>query len=73
MEQDRLSIATVVRKLIVGLVGVAVLAAGVVMLVTPGPGIVAILAGLAILSTEFNTAQRLREKLRRRQDDQTVS
>lgn len=38
-------------------VGVAVLAAGVVMMVTPGPGILGIVLGLAILATEFAWAQ----------------
>ena len=39
-------------------VGVAVLAAGLVMMVTPGPGWAAIFVGLAILATEFAWAQR---------------
>ena len=41
------------RKVAVGSVGGAVTAAGIVMLVTPGPGIVVSLAGLAILAREF--------------------
>ena len=40
-------------------VGVAVLAAGLVMMVTPGPGWAAIFIGLAILATEFAWAQRV--------------
>lgn len=39
-------------------VGATVLAGGLVMMVTPGPGIVAIVLGLAILATEFAWAQR---------------
>ncbi|WP_034485338.1 PGPGW domain-containing protein [Actinomadura oligospora] len=38
-------------------VGTAVLAVGVVMMVTPGPGILGIVLGLAILATEFVWAQ----------------
>jgi uncharacterized protein (TIGR02611 family) len=38
-------------------VGVTVLAGGLVMMVTPGPGIVGIVLGLAILATEFAWAQ----------------
>ncbi|MEV4258984.1 PGPGW domain-containing protein [Spirillospora sp. NPDC049652] len=38
-------------------VGTAVLALGVVMMVTPGPGILGIVLGLAILATEFAWAQ----------------
>lgn len=39
-------------------VGMTVLAGGLVMMVTPGPGIVGIVLGLAILATEFAWAQR---------------
>jgi uncharacterized protein (TIGR02611 family) len=39
-------------------VGAAVLGAGLVMMVTPGPGWAAIFVGLAILATEFAWAQR---------------
>ena len=40
-------------------VGLLVIVAGVAMLVLPGPGVAAILLGLAILGTEFPWAQRL--------------
>jgi uncharacterized protein (TIGR02611 family) len=46
-------------------VGVAVLAAGLVMMVTPGPGWAAIFIGLAILATEFAWAQRVLSKAKR--------
>ncbi|GAA0950607.1 TIGR02611 family protein [Actinocorallia libanotica] len=39
-------------------VGAVVLLAGVVMMVMPGPGMLAIVVGLAILATEFVWAQR---------------
>lgn len=45
-------------KVVVTIIGVAVFAAGVVMMVTPGPGIVGIVAGLAILATEWDWADR---------------
>jgi uncharacterized protein (TIGR02611 family) len=45
-------------KLVVTLVGTVVLAAGLVMMVTPGPGLVGIVAGLAILATEWDWADR---------------
>jgi uncharacterized protein (TIGR02611 family) len=57
----------VARKVAVGVTGGVVTAAGVVMLVTPGPGIVAIVAGLGILSSEFPTARRTLNRLRRRE------
>ncbi len=49
-------------------VGLTLVAAGLVMLVTPGPGIAAILAGLALLATEFAWARRLLNSFRRRFD-----
>ena len=49
---------SLVTKLVVALVGGAVLAVGVVMIVTPGPALVLIPAGLAILATEFDFAKR---------------
>ncbi len=45
-----------------GLVGLMVLIAGVIMLVTPGPAFVLIPIGLAMLSLEFVWAERLLEK-----------
>ena len=50
----------------VGLVGGAVTVAGVVMLVTPGPGLVVIIAGLAILSTQFAWAERALDRMKQR-------
>jgi uncharacterized protein (TIGR02611 family) len=38
--------------------GGALLVAGVAMLVLPGPGLLVIVAGLALLATEFAWAQR---------------
>lgn len=40
------------------IVGSAVALAGLIMFVTPGPGWVALILGLAILSTEFKWAER---------------
>jgi hypothetical protein len=46
------------RRFLVLVVGVAVLGAGVAMLVLPGPGVVVVIVGLAILATEFAWAER---------------
>ena len=58
------------RRIIIGVVGVTVLAIGVVMLVTPGPALIVIPVGLAILSIEFTWARawlkRLRESISNR-------
>jgi hypothetical protein len=47
------------KRIGVTVAGFAVLAAGVAMLALPGPGLITIIAGLAILSTEYVWAQRL--------------
>lgn len=51
------------RSVIV-LVGGIILLAGIVMCVTPGPGALGILLGLAILSTEFAWAHNLLHRAR---------
>lgn len=45
-------------KIVVTVVGVVVLLGGLVMMVAPGPGIVGIILGLAILATEWTWADR---------------
>jgi len=45
--------------------GFALLLLGVIMLVTPGPGILAIAGGIAMLSTEFEWARRIRDRVER--------
>jgi uncharacterized protein (TIGR02611 family) len=52
------------RRIAVAFVGGIVLAVGVVMLVLPGPAVVVIPAGLAILATEFRWARRLLRHVR---------
>ncbi len=47
------------KKLIKIVIGFTVLVFGCIMLVTPGPGIVTIIFGLAILGTEFVWAKKL--------------
>ncbi len=48
----------------VGLIGGTVTTAGVVMLVTPGPGLLVIIAGLAILATQFAWAERALDRMK---------
>jgi uncharacterized protein (TIGR02611 family) len=47
------------RQLVVGVVGGTVVLIGVIMIVTPGPAVVMIPLGLAILATEFVWARTL--------------
>ncbi|MFD0902674.1 PGPGW domain-containing protein [Actinomadura sediminis] len=51
-----------VRKIAVAVAGTVVIAAGIVMLVIPGPGVVVILAGIGLLGTEFPAAKRVSER-----------
>jgi tellurite resistance protein TerC len=55
------------RRVVVAVVGATVLVIGAIMLVTPGPALVVIPLGLAILSIEFTWARswlrRLRESI----------
>ena len=52
------------RRLVVLVVGGTVLAIGVIMIVAPGPALIVIPAGLAILATEFLWARRLLKRVR---------
>jgi uncharacterized protein (TIGR02611 family) len=47
------AMALALRKIFIGLVGGTVLLVGVALLVLPGPGLLIIAAGVAILATEF--------------------
>jgi uncharacterized protein (TIGR02611 family) len=59
-----------VKRLIIAVIGFTVLAVGLALIVLPGPAILVIPAGLAILSIEFawarNLLKRMREKLSRK-------
>lgn len=55
-----------IRKTGVAVAGSAVTAAGVVMLVTPGPGIITIALGLGILGSEFNAPRRALDRIKDR-------
>jgi uncharacterized protein (TIGR02611 family) len=59
-----------IRRLLVFLVGASVVLAGVVMIVTPGPALIVIPAGLALLATEFLWARAVLVRLKRTIDDQ---
>ena len=54
-----------VRRIFRIVSGFTLLAAGVVMLVTPGPGWVVILLGLGLLAAEFVWARRLMDRIKR--------
>lgn len=52
------------RRIVVTVVGVTVILIGAIMIVTPGPALVVIPIGLAILSIEFAWARLWLKKLR---------
>ena len=54
------------RKIIIALIGSTVILIGIALIFTPGPAIVVIPAGLAILSLEFAWAKRWLKQLRQR-------
>ena len=53
----------------VTIAGFALILAGAAMLVLPGPGLLAIIAGLALLATEYAWAERALAQARRRAKD----
>lgn len=54
---------TKVRKPFIFLLGFTVVGTGIVLLPLPGPGWVIIFAGFAILASEFEFAERIRDRL----------
>ena len=65
------------RRIVVAVVGATVLLIGLIMVVTPGPALVVIPVGLAILSIEFTWARawlrRLRESISNRNSNNLQS
>lgn len=53
-------------RMTVSLVGFALLVAGAIMMVTPGPGLLVIIAGLAVLATQYAWAERALDAARTR-------
>lgn len=54
---------TQVRKPFIFLLGFAIVGTGIILLPLPGPGWVIIFAGFAILASEFEFAERVRDRL----------
>ncbi len=52
------------RKLVILVIGLTVILIGVVMIALPGPAIIVIPAGLAILATEFVWARTILNKMK---------
>ncbi|CAN5287879.1 hypothetical protein BH23ACT9_BH23ACT9_31190 [soil metagenome] len=54
------------RRVVVTVIGSVIIIAGVIMMVTPGPGLVAVAAGLAVLAREYDWAKRALVQVRQR-------
>jgi uncharacterized protein (TIGR02611 family) len=50
------------KRIVVFVVGVALVLAGLAMFVLPGPGILVVILGLAVLATEFVWAERVLDR-----------
>jgi len=54
------------KRIAVTVIGFALVALGLVLLVVPGPGLLFIAAGFAVLATEYTWARRALEETKRR-------
>jgi uncharacterized protein (TIGR02611 family) len=52
------------RRVVIAVIGGTILLGGIIMLITPGPGLLIILLGLAILAVEFAWARHWLKKVR---------
>jgi len=52
-------IPPIVRRTLIAVVGTTILLIGLLLIVLPGPGVLVILVGLAVLGSEFVWARRL--------------
>lgn len=58
--------ANQIYRIVIGVLGTAIIVGGIVLLPLPGPGWVIIFVGLALLATEFEWAKRLQRFARRK-------
>lgn len=58
-----------IKRIFIGVAGVTLLLIGLAMVVLPGPAILVIPLGLAILATEFLWARRLLKKMKDKVSD----
>lgn len=64
MEEEILKEIKKIRGIFIAVIGFTILITGAAMIVFPGPAIIVIPIGLAILATEFVWARRLLRKLK---------
>jgi len=68
LDEKGITMRQVLRRTAISVVGVSLLLAGVAMLVLPGPGLLVIVGGLAVLATEYAWAKRPLDAMRARLD-----
>jgi len=54
------------KRIMVGILGITILAIGLILVFTPGPGFLVIPLGLSILATEYIWAETVLKKLKER-------
>lgn len=67
-QDDRPLLLRYGKRVVVFLGGLALIVAGGIMIVTPGPGWLAIIGGFALWATEFEWAERRLDRLKERFD-----
>ncbi len=65
-ERERPRSARAVRRLVLEIVGWTLVAGGIAALVLPGPGLLLLVAGLAVLSEQYEWAERRLEPVKER-------
>jgi hypothetical protein len=60
------------KKTTIGIMGSTLLIAGITMIILPGPGILAIIAALSLLATEFLWAHKLMVKYKLKKPEQYI-
>ncbi|WP_218952265.1 PGPGW domain-containing protein [Amycolatopsis anabasis] len=55
-----------VKRVVIGVIGAALLLVGIALLVLPGPGLLLVLAGLIVLASEFPALERYVDPVRDR-------
>ena len=54
------------KRIVIAIAGFTIILFGIILIVTPGPAILVIPAGLAVLGTEFLWAKKLQDKIKNR-------
>ena len=61
------------KRILILLIGLPVIAIGIVLIPLPGPGLLVIIAGLAILALEFDFARNWMEQAKQKLEETTAA